>query len=156
VVITDVVPISVTNVSYTSSGAVITETGSVSYTWQVADLSPGSGGVITITGVLSTGLPTGVFTNTAAITTMAVDDDTTNNSDTASTAVCYDFSGDRKVGIEDIMAVASRWRTSCANPGPDNNPATPNYDSLYDIDGDCDIDIVDIMLVVVHWGETCP
>jgi uncharacterized repeat protein (TIGR01451 family) len=156
VVITDVVPISVTNVSYTSSGAVITPTGGVSYTWQVEDLSPGSGGVITITGVLSTGLPTGVFTNTATITTTAVDEDTANNSTTASITACYDFSGDGQVDIADIQAVASRWRTSCANPDPDNNPATPNYDSLYDIDGDCDIDIVDIMLLVLHWGETCP
>ena len=53
------------------------------------------------------------------------------------------------------MSVASRWRTSCENPDPDNNPDTPNYDPLYDFDSDCDIDIVDIMLVVVHWGETC-
>jgi uncharacterized repeat protein (TIGR01451 family) len=156
VVITDVVPISVTNVSYTSSGAAITETGSVSYTWQVADLLPGSGGVITITGVLSTGLPTGVFTNTATITTTTVDDEPTNNSTTASTTVCYDLNGDGQVDIADIQAVASRWRTSCANPDPDNNPATPNYEYLYDIDGDCDIDIVDIMLLVVHWGEICP
>ena len=66
-----------------------------------------------------------------------------------------DVNGDGEVTLADIMQVASRWRTSCANPDPDNNPATPNYDPLYDLDDDCDIDIVDIMLVVKHWGETC-
>jgi murein DD-endopeptidase MepM/ murein hydrolase activator NlpD len=59
------------------------------------------------------------------------------------------------VDVADIQRVASRWRTSCADPDPDNNPGTPNYEAWYDIDGDCDIDIVDIMLVVKHWGEVC-
>jgi len=68
---------------------------------------------------------------------------------------CYDFDGDGQVDIDDIMQVASRWRTSCSNPDPDNDPDTPNYDLAYDIDKDCDIDIVDIMKVVVHWGEIC-
>ena len=59
------------------------------------------------------------------------------------------------VNIADVMAVASRWRTSCDNPDPDNNSDAPNYDPYYDLDGNRDMDIVDIMLVVVHWGETC-
>ena len=59
------------------------------------------------------------------------------------------------VDIADVQQVASRWRTSCAKPDPDNNPDTPNYEAWYDIDGDCDIDIVDIMQVVKHWGEVC-
>jgi len=66
-----------------------------------------------------------------------------------------DLDNDADVDVDDIMLVASRWRTSCDNPDPDNNPDTPNYESHYDLDGDCDIDIVDIMLVVTHWGETC-
>ena len=69
---------------------------------------------------------------------------------------CYDFDGDGQVDIDDVMQVASRWRTFCSNPDPDNDPDTPNYDPVYDIDKDCDIDIVDIMKVVVHWGESCP
>ncbi|MGA9348912.1 MAG: S8 family serine peptidase [Anaerolineae bacterium] len=73
----------------------------------------------------------------------------------AGPAACYDFKDPPGVGIEDVMQVASRWRTSCNNPDPDNNPDTPSYDPIYDIDDDCDIDIVDIMLVVKHWGETC-
>jgi hypothetical protein len=60
-----------------------------------------------------------------------------------------------EVKVDDIAEVASRWRTYCHNPDPDNNPATLNYDPLYDIDKDGDIDVVDIMLVVKHWGETC-
>ncbi len=66
-----------------------------------------------------------------------------------------DLNQDCAVDIDDIMLVASRWRTYCDNIDPDNDPDTPNYDPLYDRDGDCDIDIVDIMLVVIHWGKTC-
>ena len=63
------VPITFTHVSYSSTGAVITPTGSVSYTWQVADLAQGEGGIITIMGVLSTSLaPRTVITNTVTIT----------------------------------------------------------------------------------------
>jgi uncharacterized repeat protein (TIGR01451 family) len=81
--ITDVIPISVTGLSYTSSGAIITPTAGITYTWTVQDLAFGEGGVITITGVLTTGLPGGyAITNTAAITASA-DCDPTNNSDTA-------------------------------------------------------------------------
>ena len=67
----------------------------------------------------------------------------------------WDVDEDGVVDVEDIMAVAARWRTSEANPDPDDNPDTPNYEAKYDLDGDKDIDIVDIMLVVAHWGESC-
>jgi hypothetical protein len=60
---------------------------------------------------------------------------------------CYDFDGDGRIEVDDVMQVANRWRCKCGDSC---------YNSLYDIDGDCDIDIVDIMLVVKHWGETCP
>ncbi len=53
VVVSDLVPvaITVTHVSYGSTGALITPTGSVSYAWQVADLVNGEGGIIiTISG----------------------------------------------------------------------------------------------------------
>ena len=52
VVITDIVPITLTDASYTYTGAIITSTGDISYTWQVKDLSPGEGGVITIAGIV--------------------------------------------------------------------------------------------------------
>ncbi len=67
VLITDRIPSQMTITDYAHSGAPITPTGSVSYTWQVAALSAGSGGVITITGLLSSPLAAGVFTNTASI-----------------------------------------------------------------------------------------
>ena len=87
--ITDIVPLSVTVQSVISSGVVIIDAGvSPGYVWQVQDLAPGEGGVITITGVLSsTGLPAGVFTNTAAIASTAVDTDIGNNTDGAAITV---------------------------------------------------------------------
>ncbi len=89
VVITDAVPVSVTHssLSFSSSGATITPTGSISYVWNVKDLSPGQGGIITITGVLSDPLATGTFTNTATITTTSVDSDTNNNTNSAGVTV---------------------------------------------------------------------
>jgi uncharacterized repeat protein (TIGR01451 family) len=70
VLITDVVPMTLTNVGFTSGGAQITPTGGVSYTWQVAPLAPDAGGVITLTGIVSPSVG-GVFslTNRATITT---------------------------------------------------------------------------------------
>lgn len=53
VVITDVIPITLTDFSAIHAGAQITPTGDVSYTWQVENLSPGEGGAITITGIVS-------------------------------------------------------------------------------------------------------
>jgi len=69
VMLVDRVPISVTQLSYTSSGAAIVPSGSFSYTWQVADLTPKAGGIITISGVLSPGLRAGlVISNVITIT----------------------------------------------------------------------------------------
>ena len=88
VLITDVVPTDVTNLSYTSSGATIVPIGNVSYTWQVANLAQGEGGVITITGVLSTGLAGGLtFTNTATITTASTESNVEDNSGEAGVTV---------------------------------------------------------------------
>jgi uncharacterized repeat protein (TIGR01451 family) len=67
VVITDTIPVSVTGTSAVSSGATITQVGGTRYVWNVQNLAPGQGGVITITGVLSSPLRVGVFTNTATI-----------------------------------------------------------------------------------------
>ncbi len=57
-----------------------------------------------------------------------------------------DFDHDCVITINDIMEVASRWRTT---------EADPDWDVRYDLDGDGIITIVDIMLVAVHWGESC-
>jgi len=83
-VIDDVVPAGLVNLHYTSSGAVITPTGVISYSWLVQDLAPGEGGIITITGQLDDGLAGGtVLTNTGTITGPEPDDNPTNNSGTA-------------------------------------------------------------------------
>ncbi len=83
VVIADPIPISVTNTSVISSGVIITQT-SPNYAWQVQDLAPGQGGIITITGVISNNLPAGhILTNTATITSMTSEANTTNNADSA-------------------------------------------------------------------------
>ncbi len=106
VVITDRVPVSLTHNSLTvSSNVAITAMGSISYVWEVADLASGTGGVITITGVLSDPLPPGVFTNTAAITTTATDSVPGNNSDSASVTVVLPVGGH----TEPVSRPASLW-----------------------------------------------
>ena len=56
VVVTDILPAEVLSPTYDST-LVITETGELLYAWHVQPLSPGEGGVITITGLISPGLP---------------------------------------------------------------------------------------------------
>jgi len=89
VVITDTIPVSITNTSVISSGVAITDTGaSPGYVWSVQDPGVGQSGTITITGRLSDTLPIGhIFTNTARITTTAIDTNAGNNSNSASTTV---------------------------------------------------------------------
>ncbi|MGA9350941.1 MAG: hypothetical protein WBW48_19350 [Anaerolineae bacterium] len=102
--------------------------------------------------------PTSTLTPTGTPTITPTPTETPTITPTPTSTPCVlvgNLDGDKDVDVADIMLVASRWRTSCENPNPDNSDDTPNYDPLYDIDDDCDIDIVDIMLVVVHWGETC-
>ena len=79
VIITDVLPSELTRVGFDSSRP-ITPTGGVSYTWSVGNLTSSQRGVVTITGVVSTGLPAGhAFTNTATITAATVASDTNNS-----------------------------------------------------------------------------
>jgi uncharacterized repeat protein (TIGR01451 family) len=89
VVITDSVPVSVTSPTVlSSSGAAITLTGSApNFVWDVADLAPGQGGIITLTGALAEPLAAGVFTNTAQIAYAGAEDDETNNTDKAGLTV---------------------------------------------------------------------
>ncbi len=88
VLISDSVPISVSNTSVVSAGVSITQTGSApNYVWRVADLAPSAGGVITITGVLGTPLAAGSFTNTAHIAIVAGEAITVNNSNAMSITV---------------------------------------------------------------------
>jgi len=63
VLITDALSANFVNASYSSVGATVNTTGSISYTWRIEDLSPTEGGMITITGVLSSGLSAGQKTD---------------------------------------------------------------------------------------------
>ncbi|MBN1921452.1 MAG: DUF11 domain-containing protein, partial [Anaerolineae bacterium] len=82
VVITDLIPAFLETPSFTSSGAVITATGALPhYVWNVQNLAPGQGGIITITGNLSVPVTAGLYTNTAAI---AADNDAAIETNTAS------------------------------------------------------------------------
>ncbi len=103
VVITDLVPVGqIDNLSYDNSGAVITITPGITYSWQVEDLSPGEGGVITITGIVDSGLATGFFiSNTAVITTSDPDGDPGNN----------------RNGTGAIVLIPNAWPTLLANTG---------------------------------------
>jgi uncharacterized repeat protein (TIGR01451 family) len=81
VLISDIVPLTLTNVSFASSGATITNTGlSPNYSWNIENLAPFQGGVITVTGQVNSNL-TGdtIFTNTATITGSTIDLNITNN-----------------------------------------------------------------------------
>jgi len=88
VVLTDTLPGSVTNVSFSSSGDVaVTPRGGTPYVWDVSDMESGDSGIITITGQLAGSLPAGLLSITAEITTTATDSAPGNNSATAHVAV---------------------------------------------------------------------
>jgi uncharacterized repeat protein (TIGR01451 family) len=83
VVITDTIPVSVTHSSLNVDSSIpITATGNISYVWEVVDLAPGTGGIITITGVLSDSLAAGSLANSATIGSDEVDANPSDNVDT--------------------------------------------------------------------------
>lgn len=88
-IIMDSVPTSsLTDIAYTSSGAAITPTIGTTYTWQIADVAPGSGGTITITARLrdNLGAPA-VVENSAVIESWVGDPLPANNTAAASVQV---------------------------------------------------------------------
>jgi uncharacterized repeat protein (TIGR01451 family) len=88
VVLTDPIPAGVEVTGVTSGGLAITDTGaSPPYVWQVEDVAPDRGGVITLTGALSTALTAGTLTNTAILTTTEVDEHPDDNVDSAALTV---------------------------------------------------------------------
>ena len=139
VVITDIVPVSVTNTSVISSGVAITDTGaSPPYVWNVADLANGQGGVITITGQLSATLASSTFTNTAVITTTAVDANPGNNSSDADVTVIAtsgtiiievqtDPAGGTGFGFTDNIAAPNNFNLDHGQTKTFNNVATGSY-----------------------------
>jgi uncharacterized repeat protein (TIGR01451 family) len=79
VVITDILSPDLFNPSFTFSGANISRRGGTTYVWDVENLSPGSGGIITITAQIRTDVTTpAVIPNTAefyAVETGSISDD---------------------------------------------------------------------------------
>jgi uncharacterized repeat protein (TIGR01451 family) len=86
-VLTDSLPVSVTATSVISHGLVLTRRVGTRYAWDVGDLAPEARGVITISGVLSTPLPAGTFTNTATITGTLDGNPANNGGDAALTVL---------------------------------------------------------------------
>ena len=83
VVITDIIPITVTNTSFTSNPNV-TELGANRYAWTIGTMISNTRGVITVTGTLSGSLAIGgIIINTAQITTTSTESVTTDNQSTA-------------------------------------------------------------------------
>lgn len=66
-----------------------------------------------------------------------------------------DVIADCRVDIQDLQAVANRWRLNAVNSDPDGDFTTPNYETRFDLDRDGDVDIEDIMIVAAHLGELC-
>jgi uncharacterized repeat protein (TIGR01451 family) len=84
VVISDALPLVLTDTHFTHSGAAITPTGGVTYAWQVQDLAPNEGGIITVTGQVRPDLAGSfTFTNSATITGTNTESDTGNNAGAA-------------------------------------------------------------------------
>jgi uncharacterized repeat protein (TIGR01451 family) len=79
-IITDILPNSLNSMSYTYTGATITPVGGIDFTWEVQDLNPGEGGVITITGAVNHDIENGtVLTNTVSIVSTVIDADMGDN-----------------------------------------------------------------------------
>jgi hypothetical protein len=99
----------------------------LAYTWSAGSLSPGEGGLITITGQLVNCLPAGlVITNTATITSTQVDNYLLNNESSAPISV---LNGHPEV-IDDDYDVYKNNVLVMAAPGVMENDSDPNCDTL--------------------------
>lgn len=88
VVITDTLPAALENPTVTSSGATITPRPGTRFVWDVADLPPGGGGVITITATIGQNHG-GSLQNTAHISTTGIDSNVANNQSQVATQVFF-------------------------------------------------------------------
>jgi uncharacterized repeat protein (TIGR01451 family) len=86
VVITDLLPVQLTGVSFTSSGAGVSQRAGAPFVWDVVDLAPGASGIITITAMVDSAF-TGMLINAATIATSSLDSNPSNNSAQVSTQV---------------------------------------------------------------------
>ena len=135
VVITDIVPVSVTHSSLgiSNSGITITAQAGISYTWAISNIPVGQGGVITITGILSSDLPLGtVFTNTAIITGTG-DATSTNNTSSAALKLPYaDLAITKTVSPEAAVAgMPLTYTIIITNYGPDTATGIVLSDTLH-------------------------
>lgn len=88
VILTDTFPLLVGDVTTSYHGAALVPQPGVQFVWQVADLPPNTGGIITLTGVISSQLnAVTVLTNVAAITSSATDPIPGNNQSSINTTV---------------------------------------------------------------------
>ncbi len=144
VVLTDFIPISVTVSRVISSGLDITPTSTAPfYVWHVADMTPGAGGHITLTAILSPSLDVGMtLINSATITPTVADGDPTNNTAYAEVSTPgTDLVISKTVEPDPAIAGHSLWYTlTITNQGP--NPALdvaitdtmPPSTTLYSVD----------------------
>jgi uncharacterized repeat protein (TIGR01451 family) len=122
VVITDIVPTSVAVTGVFSSGAVISQIAP-GYVWSVGDLSSGAGGIITITGQLSTTLsPQTLVANSATITTTTSGDFADNNISSADVLVAGPGPGG--VGTTDGDSDLRLWLKADAGTSTTTNGGT--------------------------------
>jgi len=68
IMITDTLPALITNPSFVSSGAALTQVPGSNYVWRVSDLGLNQGGIISVTGVLPKPLAAQTFTNSVILT----------------------------------------------------------------------------------------
>ncbi len=125
VVITDIVPITLTGVSVVSSGVTITNTGvNPGFVWDVQDLAWGEGGVITITGQINPALAATVFTNTAEITGTGDTTPGNNSSAVGVTVVMPDLTVGKVNDVGGTVSLGTNfnWTVTVANTG--GAPAT--------------------------------
>ena len=114
IVITDLVPSQVANLSY-SSTLPVTQGGGAAYTWNLASLAAGASGTITVNGKLSTGLPANFRLVNTATVTAPNDSNPSNNSGSA-------IVGGAKVYLP---VMVREWPPFPATPvlNPINNPS---------------------------------
>ena len=90
VVITDVLPASLHGASFAASGAAVTPRPGQTFVWDVTDLAPGAGGVLTLTATVDAAYA-GTLTNTASIATSNFERDADHNSDQLVTQITRSY-----------------------------------------------------------------
>ncbi len=88
VLVTDSLPAGVSFITYTRSGAVITQTSSSPPAWSVQNLGYNQTGIITVTALIASDIAKGsVITNTAAVSSVSLDASSANNMASAGATV---------------------------------------------------------------------